>query len=205
MSTRKDHIQRTARAGEGVQIAIVRQIGATTDSHHQIQIDLRSAPVPDRRYTADVVCLTQSNGVVRFLFGQTRVDGIQLRSLLDVHFSLLAASRLSKTMDDLKISFELLKQQGMKLGTLIDITDEPNQTIGLTANIVMASCSGEESALDFYHMSPFSVVEVQKGGGLFADPVVRVILPTSLLMALVDKLDQIKDSLPESDVVKTKL
>lgn len=108
-------------------------------------------------------------------------------------------------MDDLKISFELLKQQGMKLGTLIDITDEPNQTIGLTANIVMASCSGEESALDFYHMSPFSVVEVQKGGGLFADPVVRVILPTSLLMALVDKLDQIKDSLPESDVVKTKL
>lgn len=194
MNAKKKNTQQTTRKGEGEPLGILRQSSGGSGVA-SLDLDLSNLPVPERRYTADVAGLLQSKSLVRMLFGQTKVDGIQIRSMLDVHFSMAGITRFLNTTQALEPVFEHLKlNYGVTRSDLTDFSDEPNQTIGLTANIVMSSCSEWESCLDFYQISPFSIAAAQKGGGLSADQVVRVSLPTDLFMGMIESLKLIVES-----------
>lgn len=195
MSTKAKHLQKSYRQGEGYPLTVSSRAsgdpGKTT-----LEFSLHELPVPDRRYVADVASVIRANGFVRMLFGQTKIDGVQLRSLLDIHFPISAISRFLGTAKALEVAFDELKSSSeFSPVYLSDIKDEPEQTIGLTANILMASCSGEESCMDLYQISPYSVAEVKKGRGLSADPVVRVSLPTELLLSLIEEFHSIIGSI----------
>lgn len=198
MSTKKAHLQKNARQGEGVPLTMVRQSVDSSGEVMSLEIDLRNLPVPDRRYTADVVALVQSDEFVRMIFGQTQVDGIKLRSLLDIHFPKNAIHRFLRSLEKIDSTLEHLKSKyGIQPAQITTVVEEPSQTIGLTANMIMASVSNRESGLDFFHMSSFSTAEARRGGNLYADPIVRVSLPTSLFFSLIAQLNSIKASLPE--------
>jgi hypothetical protein len=67
------------------------------------------------------------------------------------------------------------------------------------SNIVGAGVSGGETCLDFYHMSPFSILKIQSTHKVALDPVVRVHVRTALFTALMKKLRQMLDELPKGE------
>ena len=71
---------------------------------------------------------------------------------------------------------------------LIESLQEPTQTVGLTANIVPCAFSDAEACMDFYQLSPFMASALVAHGDVYAEPVVRVTLPTGLFVALIGRL-----------------
>ncbi len=164
-------------------------------------IDLTSAPVPDRRYAADIATVVRVNDMVRLIFGQTKVGGIEPRSLVVIHLSALAVRQFLQSMPDVLATMRAYAQQSnLTKVSLVDVEKEPNQTVALAANITAASASGREACMDFYYTSPFVMLQVTKGGGFAVDPVVRVMLSTGLLLAICERLESMKADLPNETV-----
>jgi hypothetical protein len=138
----------------------------------------------------------------RLIFGQSKVTGDGLRSLIIVHMPAYGAHQfLRSTPDMLKTAKKFMQQNQLTVGSLTEINEEPNQTVALAANLIAASYSGTEACMDFYHASPFVVMQVKAGGEFAADPVVRVSLPMVLLYAICEKLETMKAQLlsPENE------
>ena len=199
MSSKKAvSIQSISRAGEGVALHTTYvSVGGLQGAN--VSIDLTRAPVPERRYTADVATLLCSDSLVRMIFGQTKVDRKELRSIVDIHMSRRAVVQL---LDSINATGDTLKNLQASLNfptaNLIDIADEPSQTVGLSASVVAAAYANEEACLDFYHVSSFVMAHLQRntGANVVAEPVVRVILPTPLLIAIVERMKDIKATMP---------
>jgi hypothetical protein len=161
----------------------------------QFSANLSQVPVPDRRYPADVVSIVSDEHMVRLLFGQRKIAGAGLRSLLVIHMTFDSIHQFLGSFEavEKKVS-EMLKK--LPDGKLAKIDEEPQQTVALAASIIVAGYSGAESCLDFYHTSPFSIQTVQAGGKLAVEPVVRVTLPTSTFLAMWSSLKQLAPTLP---------
>ena len=198
-------ISRGNRPGEGAVISVLRQqtpgvSGTTSLTFH---IDLGTAPVPERRYVADVCNVGLSHEGARIVFGQSKVSEDGLRSLVIVHMSANGIHQfLNSAPDMLRIASEYMKRSKLTAGRLSDIDNEPNQTIALAANLIAASFSATEACMDFYYASPFVVQQVKAGGDFAADPVVRVSMPMILMYAICEKLKEIKDRLPTLESVQ---
>lgn len=165
-----------------------------------LTVDLGSAPVPERRYVADVGTVVLAHEGARLVFGQTKVTGHGLRSLIVIHMSAYGVHQFLRSSPDmLKTAKEFMQRNRLSVGNLMEITEEPNQTVALAANLIAASYSGTEACMDFYHASPFAVLQVKAGGEFAADPVVRVSLPMVLLYAVCEELEKIKAQLPSPD------
>jgi hypothetical protein len=70
------------------------------------------------------------------------------------------------------------------------------QTFSLDANVIIAGFSAREGCLDFYHASPHVIRALLKGGDFYAEPIVRVMLTTRLLMHIHDLLEEKKATMP---------
>ena len=86
---------------------------------------------------------------------------------------------------------EGLAKTGIKPHQLLDKFEEPPHAAGLTANLVPMAFSNDECCMDFYQVSPFVRSALQKGGELFVEPVVRVMLPTGLFLGVIERLDHL--------------
>ncbi len=199
MSARKNQlVQKLTRPNEGVAIDIIRQPMMQGAKSQQILMDLSSAQVPDRRYPADVASVVVSDDMVRLLFGQQKLTGAGLLSVLVIHTSFWGARQFLNSMVDVaKTARAHLEQHDIPMAQLFQVKEEPNQTVPLAANIIAAAYAGREACLDFYHASSFSMRGLGLGGGLFAEPVVRITLTTPLLLAIHDALEAKKDKLPD--------
>jgi len=98
---------------------------------------------------------------------------------------------------------EIMRAAKINVGSLSEISEEPDQTVAMAANVVAAAISGEEACLDFYQISSFAKANTFSRENSSAsrkiniDPVVRIELPTSLLAALVEKLKTVSGNLPQ--------
>lgn len=161
----------------------------------QFAANLSLVPVPDRRYPSDLASIVADEQMVRLLFGQRKIAGAGLRSLLVVHMTFDAIHQFLTSLESFeKKTIELLKR--LPEGKLVDIDEEPQQTVALAANIIIAGISGAESCLDCYHTSPFSIQTVQAGGKLALEPVVRITLLTSTFLAMWSRLKELGPTLP---------
>ena len=191
------------RPGEGYVLDVVhrerpRPDGTTVSS---IGVELGSAPVPERRYVCDVASVNRGEQGVQLLFAQAKVGSSALRSLLVVHVSGGGVGQFLRAMEEMgpRMRSYLQRTQPHLRERLIDLPEEPQQTVALAANLIVASHSGQEACLDFYHASAFSFHAVKLGGNLAVDPVVRVFLTTSLFDAIYAKLEELKSSMPEEE------
>jgi len=187
-------VQKLQRPGEGALVDVIRSSGP--QSHVlQFAANLSLVPVPDRRYPADVVSIVADEHMVRLLFGQRKIAGAGLRSLLVIHMTFDSIHQFLGSLETVeKKTTELLRK--LPEGKLAKIDEEPQQTVALAASIIVAGYSGAESCLDFYHTSPFSIQTVQAGGKLALEPVVRITLPTSTFLAMWSSLKQLGPTLP---------
>ena len=172
----------------------MRADGQTTAS---LGIDLSSAPVPDRRYVADVVSVIHGKDVIKLLFGQEKISS-GLRSLVIIHMAQFAVSSFVSAVLDMKkpTLAEVMKISNIDVGLLSSIPDEPEQTVAMMASVAAAAVSGQEACVDFYQISSFARLNVMASKKISVEPVVRVELSTSLLVALVEKLKQMSDDFP---------
>lgn len=197
-------IPRGNRPGEGATLSVVRQqtTGVSGVTSISLTVDLASAPVPERRYVADVGMVVLDLEGAQLVFGQSKVSGNGLRSLVIVHMSAYGVHQFLRSAPDMMETVRKFMQQNqLTAESLAKIDEEPSQTVALAANLIAASFSRTEACMDFYYASPFVVRQVKAGGDFAADPVVRVSLPMTLLYAICEKLETMKAQLlsPEDE------
>jgi hypothetical protein len=191
---------RRVRPGEGVVMEGQRSVvpSASGSSMVSITVDLSSAPVPDRKYVADTGSVFNDGFSVQMCFCQRRIGReTELRSLLVIHFDYQAIANFVKANKSFVTQARAFAQaEGLPTMQLFDIVEEPTQTVALTANIMAVSHSGRDACMDLYHASPFVFHEMKNGGPFAAEPIVRVNMNTSLLVAIIAKCEELAPKLP---------
>lgn len=187
------------RPGEGtlVELRPIASKEVTGADSVKMTASLNAVPVPNKRYSADVCFVGYSHETFKLLFAQEKINSTELRTLLVVKMSVDAVSRFLETIAETDLPFdEYAEKNGLKIEQLPQFKEEPKDTVAFDANFVLAAMSGKESCVDFYHSSAFAQGAIQASKKLALDPVVRVDLRASLLMALVREVRKIRDTLP---------
>ncbi|MBI3372170.1 MAG: hypothetical protein HY017_10500 [Betaproteobacteria bacterium] len=180
-----------------VQQAAIRTDGTTVAV---IGINLAQAPVPDRRYIAEVGSVNYSDDDIKLLFGQRKISwGSTLRSLVVIHMSSRAVRQFLRSVKGLKEPSlsEIMDKLGIRREAVEgSLGEEPEQTVAFAANVVAVAISGREACLDFYHISSFAMAAAAHSAKIPIDPVVRVDLRTGLFEALIGALYKIEADFP---------
>ncbi|MGP8475055.1 hypothetical protein [Burkholderia sp. PR2] len=183
------------RKGDGTVIDVIheKRTGSSEGSAIQVGLNLNDAPVPARRYVADVGCVLRSRSEVKLIFGQEKIGTDDLRSMLIVQMSTPAARQFVESFLHMAPSLkEIAQTVGVEGEQLASGLIEPDQAVSFAANFCAAAIVGEEACLDFYHASPFSLRSVHIVKKLSVEPVVRVDLRLSLLVAVIDEMQRIE-------------
>jgi hypothetical protein len=185
-SKAKQALHRLSRPGEGYAVDIVR-VGATRGNEVQVQMDLGACPVPERQYPCDAVGLLFDTHLTKLLFGQRKPVGEGWLSLLVVQ---LSAEAVNRFIDSVANGFQdRLESSFAQIAPVpTEFTTEAVQTVVLRASIVLTGFSGSDGCLDFYYTSPFSVEKSLVLNKMHVDPVVRVSLPSPLILSILREL-----------------
>lgn len=193
-------VQRMPRPGEGAVVELARRPVTRPDGSTglELNIDLALAPVPEKRYVADVASLNYADGVLQMLFGQRKIARSDaLRSLIVVQMTSTAAGQFVKTLAGFEPGVRTWLEQNSIRSQLSNIEEEPEQTVTLFANMIGLAFAGREACMDFYHASAFSLHYVQQNRKMAVEPVVRVIVGSGLLLALIDRLHEFEPTFPK--------
>ncbi len=191
---------RLPRPGEGTVVELARRQVPRPDGSTglELNLDLGLAPVPERRYVADVAGVTYEDDVLQMFFGQKKVaKSPALRSLIVVQMTSTATIQFIKTLVGFEPGFRKWLSENGVARQLTSIEEEPEQTVTLFANMIGLAFAGREACLDFYHASPFSLHQVQQNKKMAVEPIVRVILASRLLLPIIDKLHELEPMLPK--------
>ncbi|KWR88746.1 hypothetical protein RM96_17685 [Cupriavidus sp. IDO] len=130
--------------------------------------------------------------MTNLLFGQERISGNELRSLLVVKMTPVGVQHFMDAIGAMPKPTvkELMAAVGAPSEALRSIDNEPDQTVAFAANLVASSFAGFEACFDFYQASAFSMAHVSATQKLAVDPVVRVEMRIGLADALLDELQR---------------
>jgi len=181
---------------------IVRSVTKLPDGTavETFSLDTTRAPVPARRYVAEVADVSIAYGHVRMLFGQRKLEG-DLRSLIIITLPPETVRQFvtANLPGFLPLLHQFLSVNHIATEPLTPTDREPSQTVLLSANVLGAARLGREAVLDFFSASPWFAHKAAQNQGDSDEefePVVRVSLRTSLLVALLDKLSSLVHDLP---------
>ena len=163
-----------------------------------ISFDVSHAPVPQRRYTADVAWVEYREPIVKMMFAQQRVDGENLRSLIVLHMTTEATRRFVESCESFTPTVKLVvERSGGHASPLVRPSREPEQTVALTCNAIAGALAQGEVCMDCYHVPPFAARDSVDHDELEIEAVVRLSLPSSLALSVLEELGSIVDRLPE--------
>lgn len=191
---------RLPRAGEGIVVELARRQVSSPDGSTalELNLDLNLAPVPERRYVADVAELSYEGDVLQMIFGQKKITKSEnLRSLIVIQMTSTATTQFIGTLAGFEPGFRKWMSENGIVQHLTSIEEEPEQTVTLFANIIGLAFAGREACLDFYHASPFSLHQVRQNKKMAVEPVVRVILGSGLLLPIIDQLHELEPQFPK--------
>ena len=156
---------------------------------------MSTAPVPDRKYAAEVASVLLCRNDFKIMFGQEKlglVPGV-LRSLVVINVGPPAIAGVIDLLShkDRESVWGVAGRNHVGSGELTEITEEPTTTIGLRANQIMMAAAGEEACMDFYQASAFSIHAGSINQKLSLDPIVRVEMKFSLFLAILEKLQEL--------------
>jgi hypothetical protein len=181
-------------------VPVSKQTIPAPDGSSQVSVSIRleDVPIPDRRYTADVGTVLFDGSIVRVVFGQKRLVGDDLRSLVIVSVS---PDRLRRFLDSCTTFLPeldaFIEKNCVAKPELLELNREPEQTVAVASNIITAARAGREASIDFYHTSAAAVHAMSSRDRLAIDPILRVDLSTGLLAVMLGRLNGLKDKLPE--------
>jgi hypothetical protein len=150
-------------------------------------------PQPPRRFVADVAKVLARHGDVRFVFGQENVLGSALETALVVRMCPPAAQELLNDLNAMSDPTLLEIAKGIRIAAAPTyMLAKAERTVNVIANGTAVAVSGHETAIDFFHASPFSMAASKQANGqeiaVPAEAIVRVDLHTAGLLTLVEEL-----------------
>jgi hypothetical protein len=183
------------RHGEIASVPVVHRIvpaqggsAATTE----LSIDIESAPIPTRRYTASVTAGRLESETVKLYFAQRKIVGDGLRSLVSVAVSFEATKWFRRSYGNLLPSLRhFVNEKSIhRPDSLAFGNEEPAQTVELTANIIAVAFVGSEACIDIYSASPFAFRAIRDGGNqLPIEPLLRVDLTSGALLTMLEDIE----------------
>lgn len=165
----------------------------------EIAFDISKAPVPPRRYVAEVCSVSIIDGHLRLVFGQRALgEDDQLDSALVIRLSPHAAHHFVNMVYGMNRPGldAIAAVVGVKPEPLMSKVPRPTQMAHLEANMAALGVSGFEACLDFYHASPFVMRNIEKKKQVGVEPVVRVTLSTGMLLSLTSRARELVVELP---------
>lgn len=173
------------REGHPISLLKLREDPSTESNAVTLNLNMSEAPIPERRYVADVCMLKTGEDGVRFVFGQRDLEDQGLDSALVVRMNPQAARDLSDSLNSMTEPTleQIMEVMRIKGSPLLSAAGKPRQMVSLMSNICSVAVSGYEVCMDFYHASAFAF-RVTTGQKLDVEPVVRVDIPTSLFSSL---------------------
>jgi hypothetical protein len=151
----------------------------------QFGVDVSKAPVPQRRYAAEICSLSGDMHEVRIVFAQRCLMGDTLESAIVIRMSRKAAGEFLNSVDMPQIESMVATGSVELLDT---ITGRPRNTANMVANLVSVGVVDNETCMDFYHASAFAIAKIHNQSKLELEPVVRVDLRTSLFLPMMQKM-----------------
>lgn len=194
----KSQVIRAGRIGEGHLVEVSRLSVAKDGQSQQFGIDLQSLPVPDRRLSCDTVSFVRTDYMVKLLFAQKEVVGEGYLAMVVVQMTFDAIHNFLRSVNTLEAGLKELMNGQYPTGEVVQIKEKPQQSAVVTANLVFAGYSGTDACLDFYYTSPFSIKSINILNKVSVEPVVRINVPTHLLVAMYSSLQKIAHSLPSN-------
>lgn len=162
-------------------------------------VDLSDVEVPDRHYHARTCGIDHIRDTVELLFAQPRRDDQnQLRTLLVVSMPTMSTYPFVEGIDHMQNPSlaDIVSKTKISSESVTTFRVEAEQTVEVDANIIATAISGNDSCLDFYHASAFSIAALPSTNRLNLIPVVRVNIRTSLLLGLIECLREFQKDLP---------
>jgi hypothetical protein len=195
-------VQNTVRPNEGTPVPVILGQVANVQglSIQTAAVKLGEAPVPERKYVADVCGVENVAGTIKVFFGQRRIGSDELRSLLVIHMSSTGIARFLAASEQLapKTLEQMANECGITAEESQPIKAEPPQTVAFAAALVLIAASADETTLDFYQASAFALAAMGSSGKLSLDPVVRIDMRTSLVMGLIASLRKLSSQFPSA-------
>lgn len=184
--------QITRSEGSPVDVSPATKRGLVHTTYQSFRIDLKQAPVPQRRYATDIASVVYDGYDVKIIFAQKDLFGDELESALSIRVNLGGFMEMSAQLS--AFLPELGKIEGvlrLKVEGLTPIRSRPRVTANLVSNISSSAISGHETCMDFYQVNAFAMAKAGKSDKLEVEPVVRVEMRTSLFSALSKEVARI--------------
>src|ERR1039458_989724 len=164
----------------------------------EMWLDYEKADVPARAYFADYVDVLQGRADVTLIFGRLVSGAKKLRTQAEISFSRDAfVAQLWRSSQELH---EILKKnEGWRLPPLEGIAYSDTVHTSRASAVFMAVL-GEESIFDFYYIAPSEIHFVKMGrrSNVNLDPVIRISLPSPLVLEFLDKCEAFVSTMPEA-------
>jgi hypothetical protein len=133
------------RDGEGVAVNVsyIPVIGLGGSTTQVATLNLSGAQVPDRRYVADVCAVRSVGDGVKLVFGQTKLLSPDLQTALLVYFEQDSIRSMLKNVREMVSPNlrEIATISRVAVGSLYNITSEPDQVVSLAANCAYIAAS----------------------------------------------------------------
>ncbi|VXC71079.1 hypothetical protein MASSI9I_90412 [Massilia sp. 9I] len=165
------------------------------DGSVRYAVNLNNAPVPQRRYVADIATVDYNGFEVNIVFAQTKIFGQGLESALSIKINLNAFNDIVRALyvnvqSELERARQLIK---LKDEQLVQVNAEPAHSAKLIANVANFALSGHETCIDFYHVNAYANAKLATSSKLDIEAVVRVDLRTSLFAPFSVELGKIAE------------
>jgi len=164
-----------------------------------VSVDMSTAPVPDRGFSADAGWVVIGVDLVRIVFAQYKAVGPDIEHIVVVRVPFSAAHAFLDSMSGnvASTAANFLESISDRTSPPVNKDSVPTHSVTLDANILVVGVSGREACLDLYHSSPQVRVAIKKGSNEFrAEPVARVTLTTRVLMDIYEGIARERDSIP---------
>lgn len=166
----------------------------------EMGVDYEKAAVPDRAYYADYCDVQKARTGFSLTFGKLAPGTLRLRTKIEISFPAQMFAR------QLWGSSRALHETVRKL-----VRDESTEPLGgiedtdmvqtFRSNNVFMGVWGEDALMDFYYISPrdMHIVRTRQRGMIALDPVVRVVMSTSLIFEFLEKCKPLAEAVPQED------
>jgi hypothetical protein len=183
----------------------VRMVSSGEVSHGLIQgagveigIDYSKAELPDRAYYADYATAISTRSGKSLIFGKLGIDQRSLRTMIEVVYPPEFFERQFSTgiLAELYQGLKRVAAEKKWLAEKLDVrlTDTAQS---FRANNCFVGMWGDDALIDFYWISPKDMHGFIKnhGGDVSLDPVVRIVMGTSILIECLDAIHELSTSM----------
>jgi hypothetical protein len=169
----------------------------------EMRIDYEKAEAPAKAYYSDYCDVIHGRGGVSLIFGKVNPGTSQLRSKIEVVFpEEMFVRQLWKNTRHLE---PVVKHEFQKRPLEPIAAAQPNLDVAQSfrSNNVFLIVMAEEALMDFYYIAPTEVhyAFTRKRTEIQLDPVLRVVLPSSLVFELLEKAKPIVERLPDFESI----